>query len=251
VTNVACPSCGVRNPLGHVFCMKCGGRLVTKDGAPVPQGRGLAWLQALGRALRVLLRIAVLAALVAAVGLAFGPVARPPETSGEKGVHGVVRALTVLQRAERAGTPAAAAFLEADVNAYVHAIVAHAAAEVPEDARYGTRMEDAWFRMPAEGRLELHLQGRVLLWKFERPVSLGIRAAAEPESRGMSFRVTGLSLGRLPLPPFCIRLFDGWLAGLRTLFGKELEVLQGADEARFGAGQADFTVRDVRPGGAR
>lgn len=113
---VVCTQCGGDNPLGRLFCIKCGARLDLRNmsSASVAAKRGGARLPAL---LPQLIRFLMLLLLVL-IGLAFWPQSGPIGGRGsEAGAQNVSRTLRNLQALGR-GRTMSATFTEQDVNGY-------------------------------------------------------------------------------------------------------------------------------------
>lgn len=189
--HVTCGTCRHRNPLGRLYCAKCGARLEVTEQTVRPETGSL---QRLGGGLARLLRFAV------ALGLLFAlvQVLRPLPPQGQSGTvqHGMefVQKVELLRYAvlERRGMTQE--FTEPEINGHLARVLA----DTPDRA--------------AEGLLKFELQlinvrfvqGEVVTVMLSSWQSINltyeVRVRPVRGEDGMTLELLGARLGHLPLP---------------------------------------------------
>jgi len=181
-----CPECGVRNPLGRVFCTQCGAKLKLSDVSrkDIAGSRGFGW------ACRFLAR---LVAVVLVAALVVGGLALWPETGsiGARGSkHGARRVKNQIGaiRQLRAGESLGVVFAEKDINGYLRFL----------KAKKLKAESISVFVVPGVVRVHLlRVFGPVNLVFFELAPRLSIGLTCVTD--GGDIRVQGASVGHLPL----------------------------------------------------
>lgn len=116
---IICTKCGTDNPLGRVFCGKCGSKLDLKDmtSDKVVENIEVSWWSIHGKKIIILIVLILLTPL----GLALWPSTQPIGKAGDASKEGVLATKIRQVAAMRAGQAYSFAFPEDEVNGYAAA----------------------------------------------------------------------------------------------------------------------------------
>ncbi len=186
-SQINCDRCGVSNPFGRVFCIKCGAKLdfaaMERKIRRGSQGGGA------GHLFFRLVRLLIVAALLAALGLIVWPVS-PSGQVGETGTAAQFRAnLQALETALDGGTSASVEISEESANAHLLEIVHYTQSEPTPGNRLNLDGMNLRF---GEGTFVLVVQAS------KGPVKLTYEITGMPGADGLEIR--GARWGHLPLP---------------------------------------------------
>ncbi len=209
----ACPSCGEDNPLGRMFCNKCGTKLDMNAGQ-ITSMRPRREIN-LGVWVSRIFRLLVLGALLTLLGLLVWPIAPEGAEGTETDARSFYNKVTRLEQAQRRGEPEEGIFSEAEVNSYLRSAQ-------PREQEGGSFLSLA----PRDLRVRLPKDQVVFYAQASAgPVTLSYRIAGIPHFDGRKFRFEPVTahLGHVRMPG---KAATGWLARRvgAVLAGMEREI---------------------------
>jgi uncharacterized membrane protein YvbJ len=113
---ILCPKCGNDNPLGRVFCTKCGAKLDFSHTSSQEMAVKVkvSWFSQHGKKVIYLIVLIILAPVLLAFWPRTGRIGKLSTSGGEKKVESGAKAVAAVKK----GQVVTAAFLEEDLNAY-------------------------------------------------------------------------------------------------------------------------------------
>lgn len=119
---IICPKCAYDNPLGRVFCGKCGTKLDFShtSSQEMSQKSEGSWISENWRKIVYLIVLLLLVPVVMVFWPKSGIVGKPPSNGGEKKVEYSVKAVAAVKKGQLVN----AAFAEEDLNAYLQVVKA-------------------------------------------------------------------------------------------------------------------------------
>lgn len=213
--DVTCGSCGKTNPLGRLYCMKCGTKLDVSE-----KSVARAQLRDVSRRLPVsvrLLRMLVTGGLLAVLILVLLPTTPAGRVGSPNDAGTMARKLTNLRDTMREDRSAAYRISELELNAYLVAILKKS----PPSSSWGFDLQRI---NVALGVGELH----VLLETVRGPFTLTQELRVVPVHREgrWQFEVAGMRMGRLPLPAMLAVPLAARSAGAFDSLAREREVME-------------------------
>ncbi len=213
---ITCDKCGHQNPLGHVFCMRCRGRLDLKTHLDTKMLKG-ASPRRVGA--RQVMLIAVVFLIVLPVSLMLWPDSIKPGVGGSDDFRSACRKINLLDSV--AGAPSQA-LTQGEVNIYMEAVVARAR-KLNSSGLVASRIR--LMRVLIEQDRLLVQVARTLGPFMLGPLNLGsiestYELAGVPEAglEGFRFMVSSCKRGRLPMPGafsgFIVADMEAFFAGL-------------------------------------
>ncbi len=252
-----CPQCGFANASTRTFCQDCGARLTGGSGAPVPSGarpndavghttatpttqrkhaqrkKEKAERSSTVRAIASTLRIILYAALIAAVIQIFrAPDELPTATAMTQEVAQNFR--DRLSDISKGGGGESMAFPWILINGYL-------AERVPPSASSEGFLEVEFVRVVAMPSGE---NARIVMERLVSGHQIYLGLDLRPVSRsngGSTVKVTGGSIGRLPLPGFIAGLLKNTFRQVSERLFFELDILREAEAITIGPEAASAT----------
>lgn len=233
--SVKCPACGHMNPLGRLFCAKCGGKIEVTDrtlrSAREP-GQG-AWALT-ARLIRLLVFLGLLFSLYL--------LSRPVAPEGRLGTRSdgalLAQKMNLLHAAAETGRSEAQDATEAEVNGYIAELLKNTMNRTAGGALQ-FELQQINFAFRGDGRIVVVFSTQ---WKaFSLTYEFTCRASAGDGSFGVT--AEGLRMGRLPLPAAVARWSGARMARVFGQLERErrlldrlsgLEIRQGEATARMG-----------------
>lgn len=233
---ITCQQCETGNPLGRVFCMKCGAKLdssavsqqsMQKQQRPV---RAARW----GRRLTV---VGLVLLSLAVVGLALWPRSIPAEAGTRRAGDATTRKLELIERQMTTGGLRLVKqhFTEKDVNGYY---VFHTKSR---NVLFHAAFHDGRFSAQAVTQI-----GPLKLGGMHTP-SLRVTRTVRGVAQGDSLRVTSGAIGHLPLPGPLRGLAARKVRGAALAACPHTKVLQRVQEVSFRDDAVDLTFGLAEP----
>jgi hypothetical protein len=232
---VKCSTCGHLNPLGRLFCVKCGGRLDVRPENMQRAGGDLAFW---GRRLLLLVRMTVSLALLAALALLVYPVEPAGQPGGLLEAQGLAQKLHLLQVAALERRALEQEATERELNGYLAQILRN------------TPNRKAGGPLPFEMEsIRVDLQPgeivTVLVTKLSWiTLTYELRSAPSRRDGRFALDLLGLRMGHVPLPGALGGHVAGRLANIFSRLEREKRLLDQLSTISV----EDGVVRAATPG---
>lgn len=230
---VTCTQCGHTNPLGRMFCMKCGAQLELATLNPANMKRQVTGKS---RFLGRIVRLAITLALLYAIIMILRPVVPTGSEGNPQDVQRLRQKLGLLKGAVLESRPGAQRISEVEVNSYLAELVGRN----KDDSAYVLKKVNVAMNA---GQVIV-----VLVSKFG-PATLTYEITGVPghsPDHHFDFLVRSVRLGQLPMPG----ALGDWLSGKAfVVFSKmsdERSLLDKMDKIEIGQGEARVET-DGRP----
>jgi hypothetical protein len=227
---VTCTQCGHKNPLGRVFCMKCGAKLNLDSLSPKSMRDSV---RGQGGALARLFRWVVTLALLFAIIQILRPVAPSGHNGSAQDALRLRQKLGLLKGAALDGRAASQRISEVEVNSYL--------AELVQSAMGGSSSD--LYRLRTVNVAMENGKITVVLVSSAGPASLSYEMVGTPartSDRHFLYDVETVRLGHLPMPG----PLGQWVAGqAHNVFSKMRDERELLDRmARVQVGQREIEV---------
>lgn len=230
---IECSICGLQNDLGRVFCAQCGQKLDLRDTSmeSLERRREIDW----GRLIRWVLSLAVLGAVVTALGLALWPAKAAPVYYEAAGARQVPVKLGAVLRALSYNKPVTLDFQEGELNGFL--------AERAKVKRLKSLTIDL---KPGSFSLYAALEwtpptNLTYLAKVKIPVSMTLKGGFQ----GGVFFPGKAQLGHLPLPGRARDVSSGFFAQLLPDIVNEKRIIDALRTVAIEELRADLTLTPV------